>query len=195
MDNKQRALELLQSVKRRNMDLLLDWLENKTDYFTAPASVKYHGCYKGGLLEHHLDVYDCFLQLAETSQFKQFNFDFDSIILISLLHDVCKTNFYFETTRNWKNPDTGQWEQVPYYEVVDSHPYGHGECSVMLISDYIKLTTEEKYAVRWHMGGFDKINRGGDIGIVTDCFKNSPLCVCTHMADLMATYTFNREKK
>lgn len=192
MELKPIVLELLHSVKRRGMDSLIDYIENKTDYFTAPASVRYHGAYKGGLLEHHYDMYQCFLQLVETPQFKQHNFDSDSIILISLLHDMCKTNFYFETTRNVKNEETGQWEKKPYYEVIDSHPYGHGECSVMLISDYIKLTTEEKYAIRWHMGGFDRINRGGDIGIVTDCFKNSPLCVCTHMADLMATYTCKR---
>jgi len=157
MDNKQAILELLQSVKRRGIDTLIDYIENKTDYFTAPASTKYHGSYSGGLAEHHLDVYQCFKQLQNTPQFKQHNFSEESVILITLLHDMCKTNFYFETTRNWKNPDTGQWEQIPYYEVVDSHPYGHGECSVMLVSDYIRLTTEEKYAIRWHSGGLIKV--------------------------------------
>lgn len=195
MELKETVLELLHSVKRRNMDSLIDWLGNKTDYFVAPASVRYHGSYKGGLVEHSYDVYQCFLQLMETPQFKQHNFPMESVILISLLHDVCKTDFYFETTRNWKNPETNQWEQVPYYEVIDSHPYGHGECSVMLISDHIKLSTEEKYAIRWHSGGFDKSCAGGNTGIITDCFNMSPLCVCTHMADLMATYTCGRVKK
>jgi hypothetical protein len=195
MENKEAILTLLNSVKRRGMDSLIDYIENKTDYFTAPASVRYHGCYQGGLAEHHLDVYNCFKQLQETPQFKQHNFPEESVILISLLHDMCKTNFYFETTRNVRNEVTGQWEKVPYYEVIDSHPYGHGECSVMLVSDYIRLTTEEKYAIRWHSGGFDKSCIGGLTGMITDCFKNSPICVCAHLADMMATYTCNREKK
>lgn len=176
------------------MYILIKWIEEDTDFFTAPASSKFHGNYKGGLAEHCMDTYQCFLQLMETPQFKKYDFPMESVILITLLHDMCKTNFYFETTRNWKNPDTGQWEQVPYYEIVDSHPYGHGECSVMLISDYIKLTTEEKYAIRWHQGGFDKLVQAGDF-TVNRVFEVSPISVCLHIADMMATYTCNRKQE
>lgn len=195
MDNKEYVLDLLRLVKRRNMDALIDWLVNKTDYFTAPASTKYHGSHKGGLVEHSIDVYRCFQELQQTPKFKECNFPDESVILMTLLHDVCKTNFYFEDKKNWKNPETDKWEVVPFYSIEDSHPYGHGECSVMLIEEYIKLNIQEKYAIRWHMGGFDKLVRGGD-NTVSEVFKKSPVCLCLHMADMMATYLIgSREEK
>lgn len=183
----QEIKELLLSTKRKGIESLISWLENETDFFTAPASTRFHGSHKGGLAEHSLNVYKCLDELSTNLSHGFQNFLFDSVIISSLLHDVCKTNYYKETTRNVKNELTGQWEKQPYYTVEDSEPYGHGEKSVMLIEKFIDLTPSEKYAIRWHMGGFDESVKGGSYAI-GNTFEKYPLALALHMADLMATY-------
>lgn len=178
--------DLLQSIKREGITDLIFWLETSTDFFTAPASTRFHGSHKGGLAEHSLNVYKCLDELATNLSHGFQNFLHDSIIISALLHDVCKVNFYKESMRNKKN-EQGQWIQVPFYEIEDLEPYGHGEKSVMLIERFIDLTPSEKYAIRWHMGGFDESVKGGSYAIGT-AFEKYPLALALHMADLMATY-------
>ncbi|MGN1303100.1 MAG: HD domain-containing protein, partial [Clostridia bacterium] len=112
--------------------------------------------------------------------------DNDSTKIVALLHDICKTNFYKTDFRNVKN--NGIWEQVPYYTIEDTIPYGHGEKSVMMISEFIKLTPEEKYAIRWHMGFTEPKELYGTIG---QAYKKYPLALYTHEADLEATYIYD----
>ena len=107
--------------------------------------------------------------------------------LKGLLHDLCKANFYKVGTRNVKNDVTGQWEKVPFYQVADQLPYGHGEKSVYLIEHFMRLKTAEAIAIRWHMGGFDDAVRGGSFA-VSDAYNTYPLAVKLHIADLTATY-------
>ena len=111
----------------------------------------------------------------------------ESIAICGLLHDLCKANFYKVSTRNVKNEQTGKWEKVPFYQVEDQFPYGHGEKSVWLIERFMRLTVEEAAAIRWHMGGFDDAVRGGSFA-VSGAFESWPLCVELHIADLRASY-------
>jgi len=185
--------DLLLNVTRDGVVALTNWLNNETDFFTAPASTRFHGSFKGGLSEHSYNVYNCLKEIDLMPSFLQKRFDIESIILVSLLHDICKTNFYKTSMRNKKN-EHGVWIQVPFYEVEDTHPYGHGECSVMLIEKFIKLTDEERYAIRWHMGGFDDSARGGSYAI-TKAFEKYPLALALHMADMMATYIMDKRSE
>ncbi len=84
-----------------------------------------------------------------------------------------------------KKDETGQWIKEPYYISDDIMPLGHGEKSIMLISEFIKLTKEELYAIRWHMGGYEPKE---NYGYISKAYEKYPLAVYTHMADLMATY-------
>ena len=93
-----------------------------------------------------MKVYEILKHKVETS-FVPINIPQESLIIIALLHDICKTNFYKVDFRNAKNA-LGVWEKVPYYAVEDTIPYGHGEKSVMMITEYIKLTVEEKYCIK-----------------------------------------------
>ena len=111
----------------------------------------------------------------------------ESVILIALLHDLCKANYYKIDYRNAKNA-LGVWEKVPYYTVEDTIPYGHGEKSVMMITEYMKLTSEEKYAIRWHMGFTEPKEQYGTIGLA---YTKYPLALLMFEADLEATYFFN----
>ena len=151
---KERFINLLRSTKREGIEDLINFLE-KSDFFTAPSSTRFHGAFKGGLLLHSLNVYDNFIKLKNSGIFPlDEKIDETSYIICPLLHDICKTYFYVEETRNVKNKETGQWEQVPYYTIDDKIPYGHGEKSVMMIEQYIKLQPYERMAIRWHMGAY-----------------------------------------
>lgn len=66
MTNKERFIELLRSTKREGIEKLIDFLE-KTDFFTAPASTRFHMSCEGGLLQHSLNVYDCLAGLGTTT--------------------------------------------------------------------------------------------------------------------------------
>ena len=183
MDYKQKFIEYYQAnIHREGADRLLEWLQT-TDFFTAPASTRYHCACPSGLVQHSVNVYEVMME-------KHFDPETDSaesFALCALLHDVCKAQFYKISTRNVKNEKTGQWEKVPYYTIEDAFPYGHGEKSVFLIERFMKLKVEEAVAIRWHMGGFDDAARGGCFAI-SEAYDKYPLAVKLHIADLEATY-------
>lgn len=183
---KNKFIELLKSTKREGIENLIDFIE-KTDFFKAPASTRFHGSYKGGLLVHSLNVYECLLEQVNTKMFidKKTNINEDSIIICSLLHDLCKACFYAEDTRNVKDKVTGQWHTEPYYTVDDKIPYGHGEKSVMMIEEFIKLKPVERYSIRWHMGFTEPKELYNTIG---NAYEKYPFALALHIADLEATY-------
>lgn len=138
----------------RGSGALLDYLENKSDFFTAPASARYHSAYEGGLCEHSLNVYDClkdYLERTRVAELYGQRYSEETIALVALLHDVCKVGCYKPGTRNVKGED-GRWQQVPTYFYEDPLPYGHGEKSVYIINGFLRLSREEAMAIRWHMG-------------------------------------------
>lgn len=182
---KDKFIELLRSTKREGIENLISFLE-KTDFFTAPASTRFHGSYEGGLLEHSMKVYEILNYKLKNNVIDLFVPE-DTIIIVALLHDICKANFYKVDYRNAKN-SRGEWEKVPYYTIEDTIPYGHGEKSVMMISEYIKLTSEEKYAIRWHMGFTEAKEVYNTVGTA---FKKYPLALIIHEADLEATYFYD----
>ena len=188
---KERFINLLRSTKREGIEDLINFLE-KSDFFTAPSSTRFHGAFKGGLLLHSLNVYDNFMKLKNSGIFPlDEKIDETSYIICPLLHDICKTYFYAEDTRNVKNKETGQWEQVPYYTIDDKIPYGHGEKSVMMIEQYIKLQPYERMAIRWHMGAYSGQQDWNTLGAAYD---RCPFAMMLHMADLIATHVNEVEK-
>ena len=190
MSGKEEFIELFkEKITRPGADALLNFLEHKSDFFTAPASARYHGSYAGGLCEHSLNVYHClkdYLARERVTDLYGLEYSQESIALVALLHDVCKTGCYKAGTRNVKGPD-GRWQAVPTFYYEDSLPYGHGEKSVYILSGFLRLTREEAMAIRWHMGGFDDAARGGCFAI-SEAYDKYPLAVKLHIADLEATY-------
>ncbi len=174
-----------QHIQREGADALLQWLQG-TDFFSAPASTRYHGACEGGLVMHSVNVYN---EMRER-YFEEGDSE-ESYAICGLLHDLCKTSFYTTSTRNAKNAKTGLWEAVPYYAVEDAFPYGHGEKSVFLIERFMRLKLPEAIAIRWHMGGFDEAVKGGSFSI-SQAWRNYPLGVKLHMADLSASYLLER---
>lgn len=173
------------NIKREGADNFLNYLL-KTDFFVAPASTRFHGSHEGGLLEHSLNVYHClkdYLSRERAKQVYNMNYSEETIALCALLHDICKVNFYKTDYRNSKN-ERGEWEKVPYYTIDDTLPYGHGEKSVYIISGFMRLTREEAFAIRYHMG-FSGIEDKNSIG---KAFEMFPLAFALSVADMEASY-------
>lgn len=184
---KQEFIEIYtRNVTRDGADRLLEWLQ-KTDFFTAPASTKFHCACEGGLVLHSVNVY----RVLRQKYFDEGDSE-ESFALCALLHDICKAQFYKVSTRNVKNDVTGAWEKVPYYSVEDAFPYGHGEKSVFLIERFLRLKPAEAMAIRWHMGGFDEAVKGGSFAI-SSAFDKYPLAVKLHLSDLEATYLLEHD--
>lgn len=187
MNNKERFIEIYrQYIHRDGSEKLLDFLLSRnSDFFEAPASARFHGSYEGGLLEHSLNVYDCLKDYLSRQRVKEIyglSYSEESIAIVALLHDLCKINCYKKGTRNVK--ENGQWIQVPTYEYHDLIPYGHGEKSVYMISGYMRLTREEAFAIRYHMG-FAGTEDARNVGAAFEMF---PLGFALSTADMEATY-------
>ena len=184
---------LLLATGREGMSDLLKFI-NDSDFYSAPASSRVHGAHQGGLLEHSLQVYNELQEISRAhSSLREFIRPVSSLTIVALLHDNCKVNSYKLDVRNVKN--NGVWEQVPYYTIDDKLPLGHGEKSVMILQQYIELTTNEIYAIRWHMGGFDDAAKSYAGGLqLSAALDKCPLLVMLHMADLAAVYLLNNKE-
>ena len=188
MNTKDRFIEIYNKyINREGADKLLEYLQsNSSDFFSAPASTRFHGSYEGGLVEHSLNVYDCLVEYLDRDRVKntyQLSYEVESIAIVALLHDLCKINCYKPGTRNVKDAN-GVWQTVSTYEYADDLPYGHGEKSVYIISGFMKLTREEAFAIRYHMG----FSGTEDVRNVGDSFEKFPLSFALATADMEATY-------
>jgi len=208
LENKERFINLLNSIKREGADIqaLIKKLEN-SDFFIAPASTQYHCGYKGGLCEHSLNVYDQLCNLIkieypkfqpdETGEMKFIEgykqpFSDDSLIITALLHDISKMNFYETAERNVKDAN-GNWTKVPFIKTRDAKErflYGnHEQNSVFMVSQFMPLSLEEEVAILHHMGG-----KGHDSAQVdlTPIYNKFSLAVLLHLADMAATFISER---
>ncbi len=193
MDNKTKIVNLLKKVNREGIENLIKFMQ-ESDYFTAPASTKYHLNEEGGLATHCINVYkrlyQGYSQRAKelTGSTELDSATKESIVIVALAHDLCKCNFYKSSFRNQKNEETGEWEKISVYTVQDQSPLGHGEKSVILLLQLgVKLTEEEIYAIRWHMGGFDEAVRGGFRNL-SEVYNRYELAYLLNRADMDATY-------
>ena len=191
----------LGKVQRPGMDKLLEYIQ-KSDFYKAPASTKYHLAVPSGLLQHSLNVLDALRGLLSWRSDGVWEYRAagkvvdtipdDSVIMMALLHDICKTHFYGTSTRNVKNDTTGRWEKVPFYTVNDMMPLGHGPKSAMIIKQYTTLTTMEMYAIWHHMGMTGNYENDNAVGKSMEMY---PAVLALHTADMMASRFMEGEKE
>ena len=194
MTVKEKFIEIYNKyITREGADKLLEYLMSPaSDFFTAPASARFHSSYEGGLAEHSINVYECLRSYLASDRVKEnFGFEYtdESIAIVSLLHDLCKVNVYKKGFRNVKD-EKGTWQRVDTFEFDDKLPYGHGEKSVYIISGYMKLTREEAFAIRYHMG----YSSTEDPRNVSAAFEMFPLAFALSTADSEATYFIESDK-
>ena len=193
MGIREEFIEIFQThIHREGAEALLEYL-NRSDFFTAPASARFHGSFVGGLAEHSVNVYHCLTDyLARERVQELYGLDVapETVAIVALLHDVCKIGCYKAGTRNVKNETTGQWEKVPTFFYEDKLPYGHGEKSVYIVSGFMRLTREEAMAIRWHMG----FSGGEDKGLIGQALRQYPLAFALHTADMEASTFLENEE-
>ncbi len=190
--NKETFLELVKGITREDADLnyLINWLENKSDFFTAPASTKYHCGFEGGLCQHSLNVYNALSKLNK----EYGDYSEDTIRIVALFHDISKANFYEVYERN---VNTGQkdekgkdiWIRVPEYKVKEANSrfiFGnHEQNSEFMIRSFIPLEIEESVAILNHHGGMGYDSTQADL---TPIYNKYSLACLLHVADMLATY-------
>lgn len=201
--NKQRYIEACHTyIKRDGLDRMLDYLE-KTDFYTAPSSSNFHLNEDGGLCLHCLNVFDTACKIYDNiaaPNIQNGNSPFtksvskESIAIATLFHDLCKVKFYQKKER-WKKDSNGRWMSYPGYEVKDDFPFGHGEKSCLMLSWYMRLTTDEMLAIRWHMGMFDVGENGSAQRLAFyNATEKSPLVSIVHAADFLSSKLMEKTK-
>lgn len=200
MTNWEEFCKLLRSTEREGIESLIEYLDTKTDFKTAPASTKYHGSFEGGLLEHSLLVYHIMSKIVEATNAK---IPEESIKICALLHDISKVNYYEKTVFNKKvytpagtrvdSEGAYEWISVPGYKTVDYENRfvysNHEATSEFIIRQFIPLKIEESVAIVHHHGslGWDSISKEA----VSDIYKRYPIAVYLHNADMIAAFVNN----
>lgn len=177
---------------------LKDWLD-KTDFWTAPASTKFHGDFKCGLSLHTLLVIKQSLLFAKpilenffTCPFStKYNIEAKDIFVSALCHDFCKTNFYTVEYRNTKDI-TGNWIKQPFYKSKsDNRNLGHGNESVLMMLESFPSMINRRHvleAISMHMGFSDL---SPSLQFNYSNFIQNPLVILLQLADQTASQWFN----
>ncbi len=185
--HKEEFISLLRSTNIEGIDDVISELE-EIGFFTAPASMKNHLCYEGGLMIHSLNVY--LAAKAIKAGFENMRPDVfetisdESLIIASLLHDVCKSRIYHR-----KRNAQVEFGKAEYGADYSDLPVGHGEKSViMLLLMGLNLTDAEICAIRWHMGAWS-VNQADSEE--RNAFRTAerlyPLVTLIQLADTMAS--------
>lgn len=183
-----------ENIERDGIENLMEWLEHETDFFTAPASTRYHGSYEGGLVEHSLNVYGRLVWEMENTVGAGWQelYSPETVAIVALFHDLCKIDRYV-ITEKWRKDENGDWEAYEAYEYnKEKAEMGHGAQSVFYLQKFIQLTEFEAQAIFWHMGAYD-ISPYATLGACSETFKWNPLSFLTHRADMAATYVTENE--
>lgn len=196
--NKEEFINLLRSTKREGIENVIEDLE-ELDFFNAPASASHHLNVEGGLAEHSLNTYKTAMMVWEGMKrlhtIAENDIKEDSIILASLLHDVCKADIYVKAIRNRKTP-LGNWESYQGYNVsYERFPMGHGEKSLVLVlCSGLELSDSEMLAIRWHMGAWGiNMNSPEDVKCFDTAKKLYPLVTIIQAADGLAAAIMEKE--
>lgn len=198
----QRAHQKFPEISGLNQDKIfpyikhiLEWLRT-TDFYTSPASTKYHDACYGGLLNHTLEVYNQLVGLRQVPKFSSVVSDqWWSAVFSVLVHDWCKIGRYESYSKNVKNEDTGAWEKIPAFRWKDDDVgrFGHGTQSLIMVmqlcnSKYTALTFEEMAAIRWHMNNWDA--SAYDTEDLRRCNEKIPMVHMVQFADQLAITSY-----
>lgn len=180
-----------EEISRPGLGDLLDWLD-KSDFFTTPASTRFHGSHEGGLCEHSLAVHDRIKVMNNAYMFMAVEGDpitsqapvNESLAIVALFHDICKVGSY-KTEMRWRKDAKNKWEQYPTYKFDEDFSFGgHGSKSMYLIMNFMKLTPDEATAINCHMGAWDQSQYSNP----SPAYEKCPLAWILHVADEAATY-------
>lgn len=157
--NQKNRIELFKQIMNKvhiNEDFL-QWLIDE-GFFTAPASTKYHGAYKGGLFDHSFAVTETLVEMTE-----KLGIEWEyprSPYIVGMFHDLCKIDQYEKVVDvegvSCFGMDEVKGEEYHFEYSSDSLFPGHGDKSVMKLAAWMQLTEEEILCIRYHMGAYEK---------------------------------------
>lgn len=211
VSTKEIVTALMSKVNRDGVDKLLSYLE-KHDYYTAPASTRFHGNHEGGLAEHSINV--CALLFKENRAHNAGLSD-ETIIISALMHDLCKVDFYakdFKNVKTYINEENekdlkgfkilyekvaGQelrycWVPTEVYVTSDQMPLPHGSKSLYILQGFIKVTREEAFLITWHMGPYGNVTNY-EFGF-NDAVAYQPTVALMYVADFLASSLYEVTK-
>ena len=197
-NNKIKFLQLISEIDIPDADTqgLVDYLLN-SDFFIAPASTQYHCNWEGGLCYHSLNVYETLCELAE--KYAPGKYGKSSLIVVGLLHDLAKVNFYEKYVMNKKiytpngskhdNQGNFDWFAEEAYKVKEANDRflggEHGFNSMIIANRYIPMTYEETLAILHHHAGLGESKQLFDLSAIMNKYTLVPLL---HMADFLSTF-------
>lgn len=201
--NKNRFYSLLEKLEIERPDNdwegLKQFLE-ESDFFIAPAATLFHNNFDGGLCDHTLNVYDSLVKLCEITPSVEGLFDWTSIAIVSLFHDLSKVNHYTRINKNKKvycpsgrKHDSGgnfdwitvtEWGTKP---LCQNFTYGsHEESSVFMLQNYVALSPLEITAILYHSGcQTDDFGKSKEVSYV---FSSNKLASLLHLADTYSAF-------
>ncbi len=188
---------LLRNTNREGIENVIQFLRG-TDFYIAPSSASYHSNYQGGLLDHSLLVCSLAMKyrdiLIEMRPELAERMPEESVVICTLLHDICKTNFYKQVIKYRKDANN-QWESYNGYEIDDSFPIGHGEKSVIMLQNFgLVLNAEEMLAIRYHMGSWDGALFTNDVKYAySKAMDNCPMIALIQTADNTSSLLFEKK--
>lgn len=189
----------LRDVNREGIEKVIEFLRT-TDFYVAPSSASYHSNYQGGLLDHSLLVYSLAFKyreglIAMMPELEE-KIPEDSLIISTLLHDICKTCFYKQVMK-YRKDENNQWQSYLGYEIDDSFPIGHGEKSVIMLQDLgLQMTPEEMLTIRYHMGAWDGAMLTNDVKFSYSAAMNKyPMMVLVQSADNTSSLVFEKKSE
>jgi len=193
---KEKIIQELRMTCREGMEGLLSFLE-ATDFYTAPASATHHLNVEGGLARHSWNVYEKLKDIIYRNNLEA-GIPYDSIVICGLLHDICKIDLYKWEFLRWFKDDQNRWQhKYGWKKHMEDRPWGHGEKSVILLQQHIKLTDTEITSLRWHMGPYSSLDANQyseNFNWLQEAGKNM-LMQCLFLADYEATNIMEAEVK
>jgi hypothetical protein len=189
----------LRDVNREGIEKVIEFLRT-TDFYVAPSSASYHSNYQGGLLDHSLLVYSLAFKYREglVAMMPELEEKIpeDTLIISTLLHDICKTCFYKQVMK-YRKDENNQWQSYLGYEIDDSFPIGHGEKSVIMLQDLgLQMTPEEMLTIRYHMGAWDGAMLTNDVKFSYSAAMNKyPMMVLVQSADNTSSLVFEKKSE
>ena len=170
-------------------EALVDYLKTG-GFFTAPASTKYHGVYEGGLYDHSRAVTKRLIDITDKMELKWQRPE--SPFIVGMFHDLCKCDQYKAVIQQGLvNEDANG---VKEFGIKTAYEYnndlllkGHGEKSVMILSQFMTLTEEEMLCIRYHMGAY-KTDEWLQFDLAIKRHENVLWC---HQADQLASKVDN----
>ena len=167
---------------------LLNYLDN-SGFYEQAASTKFHGNYRGGLFDHSLEVTKKLLELTEKLDLKWQRPE--SPYIVGMFHDLCKIDEYkIEVTKEGKvnfGEEDVVGEEVEIEKVSDTIIKGHGDKSIIYLSQFLTLTEEEILCIRFHMGAYNT----EDWNSYDKAIKQFETVLWTHTADMYASKVMN----